>query len=99
MANFQKKLRKKQYWFHVKDIPGSHVILQTTEPTDAEIQEAAEIAAYYSKAQSSAHVQVDYVEVKRVKKPNGAKPGFVIYTGQNSIEVTPQPNKIDQMKL
>lgn len=94
-----KKAQKKQYWFHVKDIPGSHVILQTTEPTDAEIQEAAEIAAYYSKAQSSAHVQVDYVEVKRVKKPNGAKPGFVIYTGQNSIEVTPQPNKIDRMKL
>ncbi|MDN6028812.1 MAG: NFACT RNA binding domain-containing protein [Lactobacillus sp.] len=84
-----KKADKTDYWFHVKDIPGSHVILKTAHPTDADIRETAEIAAYFSKGRLSSHVQVDYVQTKRVKKPNGAKPGFVIYTGQNSIEVTP----------
>lgn len=84
-----KKANKKDYWFHVKNIPGSHVILQDENPTDDDIKQAAEIAAYFSKAKHSAHVPVDYVQVKRIKKPNGAKPGFVIYTGQHSIEVTP----------
>ena len=85
-----KKANKTDIWFHVKNIPGSHVILQSAEATDEDIRETAEIAAYFSKAKNSAHVQVDYVQDKRVKKPNGAKPGFVIYTGQNSIEVTPE---------
>lgn len=85
-----KKANKTDIWFHVKNIPGSHVILQDANPSDDDILEAAEIAAYFSKAKNSAHVQVDYVQDKRVKKPNGARPGFVIYTGQNSIEVTPE---------
>lgn len=84
-----KKADKFDYWFHVKNIPGSHCILCDQNPTDEDIAETAEIAAYFSKARLSGHVQVDYVQVKRVKKPNGAKPGFVIYTGQNSIETTP----------
>ncbi|KRL63619.1 Rqc2 family fibronectin-binding protein [Lactobacillus psittaci] len=84
-----KKADKFYYWFHVKNIPGSHCILCDQNPTDEDIAETAEIAAYFSKARLSGHVQVDYVQVKRVKKPNGAKPGFVIYTGQNSIETTP----------
>ena len=69
-------------------MPGSHVILQDNDPSDEDIKEAAEIAAYFSKGKNSSHVPVDYMQVKRIKKPNGAKPGFVIYTGQNSIEVT-----------
>ena len=89
-----KKANKTDIWFHVKNIPGSHVILQSPEATDEDILETAEIAAYFSKAKNSAHVQVDYVQDKRVKKPNGAKPGFVIYTGQNSIEVTPEKTRV-----
>lgn len=89
-----KKANKTDIWFHVKNIPGSHVILQDANPSDDDILEAAEIAAYFSKAKNSAHVQVDYVQDKRVKKPNGARPGFVIYTGQNSIEVTPEKDRV-----
>ena len=89
-----KKANKTDIWFHVKNIPGSHVILQSDQATEEDILETAEIAAYFSKAKDSAHVQVDYVQDKRVKKPNGAKPGFVIYTGQNSIEVTPEKDRI-----
>ena len=89
-----KKANKTDIWFHVKNIPGSHVILQSDQATEEDILETAEIAAYFSKAKDSAHVQVDYVQDKRVKKPNGAKPGFVIYTGQNSIEVTPEKDRV-----
>lgn len=89
-----KKANKTDIWFHVKNIPGSHVILQDANPSNDDILEAAEIAAYFSKAKNSAHVQVDYVQDKRVKKPNGARPGFVIYTGQNSIEVTPEKERV-----
>lgn len=89
-----KKANKTDIWFHVKNIPGSHVILQDANPSTDDILETAEIAAYFSKAKNSAHVQVDYVQDKRVKKPNGARPGFVIYTGQNSIEVTPEKERV-----
>lgn len=89
-----KKANKQDIWFHVKNIPGSHVILQDSQPSETDIIETAEIAAYFSKAKNSAHVQVDFVKDQRVKKPNGAKPGFVIYTGQNSIEVTPQKDRV-----
>ncbi len=94
-----KKANKNGYWFHVKNMPGSHVILMDSNPTDQDIQEAAEIAAYFSKGKLSAHVSVDYVQDKRVKKPNGAKPGFVIYTGQNSIEVTPEEKDVLSKKI
>lgn len=89
-----KKANKQDIWFHIKNIPGSHVILQDSQPSETDIIETAEIAAYFSKAKNSAHVQVDFVKDQRVKKPNGAKPGFVIYTGQNSIEVTPQKDRV-----
>lgn len=94
-----KKANKNDLWFHVKNIPGSHVILQDSSPTFEDIAEAAEIAAYFSKAKHSAHVQVDYVQDKHVKKPNGAKPGFVIYTGQNSIEVTPERERVFSKRI
>lgn len=89
-----KKANKTDYWFHVKNIPGSHVILQDDNPSDEDIKETAEIAAYFSKGKNGSHVQVDYIQDKRIKKPHGAKPGFVIYTGQNSIEVTPVEDEI-----
>ncbi|GAA3636472.1 NFACT RNA binding domain-containing protein [Lactobacillus hamsteri] len=94
-----KKANKTDYWFHVKNMPGSHVILRDDNPSDDDIREAAEIAAFFSKGKLSAHVQVDYVQDKRVKKPNGAKPGFVIYTGQNSIEVTPEEKEVLSKKI
>lgn len=71
---------KDDIWFHVKGIPGSHVILVTEgeEPTDRDYTEAAGIAAYFSKATAD-FVEVDYTRVKNIKKPQGAKPGFVTY--------------------
>ena len=79
-------------WLHTKDIPGSHVIIQTEggEPTDTAILEAASIAAYHSKARDSENVPVDYVQVKHVKKPAGAKPGMVIFTNNRTVWVNPE---------
>ncbi len=82
---------KHDIWFHVKDIPGSHVILVTggEEPSSADYTEAAEIAAYFSKA-GAASVAVDYTEVKNIKKPQGAKPGFVTYKTNYTAYVVPK---------
>ena len=77
-----KTAKKSDIWLHAKNIPGSHVIIQNSHPSEQTINEAANIAAYFSKFQLSASVPVDFVEVKKIKKPNGAKPGFVIYEGQ-----------------
>jgi len=78
-------------WMHTKDIPGSHVIIVTDgkEVPPATILEGANLAALHSKAKNSTQVPVDYVAKKHVKKPNGAKPGFVIYEGHNTVYVTP----------
>ena len=81
-------------WFHVKDTPGSHVILVTggEEPSAKDYTEAAEIAAYFSKA-GAASVAVDYTEVRNLKKPQGAKPGFVTYKTNYTAYVVPKnPN-------
>ena len=80
-------------WFHTKVIPGSHTIIRTQggkDVPDSTILEAAQIAAYYSKAQNSSKVPVDYTVVKNVKKPNGAKPGMVIYDHYNTLYVDPK---------
>ena len=81
---------KHDIWFHVKDMPGSHVILVTEgeEPSERDYTEAAEAAAYYSKA-TAAPVAVDYTQVRNVKKPGGSKPGFVIYKTNYTAYVTP----------
>lgn len=89
-----KTARKNHYWLHVKDLPGSHVIVESAEPSEATLVEAATIAAYYSKARLSANIPVDYVRVKNIHKPNGAKPGFVIYTGQKTLFVTPEEKEV-----
>lgn len=78
-------------WLHTKDIPGSHVILKTAgkEPKEADILGAASIAAFHSKAKNSENVPVDYVPIKLVKKPAGAKAGMVIFTGNRTVYVSP----------
>jgi predicted ribosome quality control (RQC) complex YloA/Tae2 family protein len=77
---------REEYWFHVKDVPGSHVILKVDgEPTEEQILEAAKVAVKFSKANEGDKVQVDYVKRKNINKPKGAKPGFVIYNGESTI--------------
>lgn len=88
-----KTANKNEIWLHVKDIPGSHVVIRDTNPSDQTILEAAQLAAYFSKGRDSDNVPVDYLPVKRLHKPNGAKPGFVTFTGQTTIRVT--PHKLD----
>ena len=82
---------KADIWFHAKDTPGSHVILVTEgeEPPEKDYTEAAELAAYYSKA-AGGPIAVDYTAVKNVKKVPGAKPGFVIYKTNYTAYVTPR---------
>ena len=83
---------KNDLWFHTKDIPGSHTVIITDgrEVSDEAILEAAQIAAYFSKAKDSSQVPVDYTLIRRVNKPQGAKPGKVIYTEQKTVYVTPK---------
>jgi predicted ribosome quality control (RQC) complex YloA/Tae2 family protein len=76
-------------WLHTKDIPGSHVVIRSREPGEETIREAAHLAAYFSKSQGSASVPVDYTKIRHVKKPNGAKPGYVTYDKQKTLFVTP----------
>ena len=78
-----------EWWLHAKNMPGSHVIVVNTRPTERTLHEAACLAAYYSKGRTGHQVPVDYTQKKRVKKPAGAKPGFVIYTQQRTLYVTP----------
>ncbi|HFU6842068.1 TPA: NFACT family protein [Streptococcus agalactiae] len=95
-----KMARKGELWFHAKDIPGSHVLIRDNlNPSDEVKTDAAELAAYYSKARLSNLVQVDMIEVKKLNKPSGTKPGFVTYTGQKTLRVTPTQEKIDSLKL
>ncbi|EOI7832379.1 fibronectin-binding protein EfbA [Enterococcus hirae] len=93
-----KTAKKTDYWLHAKNIPGSHVIIKSDQPSDETINEAAELAAYFSKYRHSAQVPVDLVQVKHLRKPNGAKPGYVIYENQKTIIVTPEEEKINKMK-
>ncbi|MFT8949213.1 MAG: NFACT RNA binding domain-containing protein [Liquorilactobacillus hordei] len=93
-----KMAQKKDIWLHAKNIHGSHVIIHDSQPSEQTLLEAAELAAYYSKARSSGNVPVDFVTVKNIRKPNGAKPGFVIYEGQQTLYVTPDEEKIKKMK-
>ena len=83
-------------WLHTKEIPGSHVILRTNgnEPTEDDLLIAASLAAHFSKASGSSNIPVDCTDVRYVKKPSGAKPGFVIFTHQCTLAVTPDEEKL-----
>lgn len=86
-------------WLHTKDIPGSHVILRCTgrEPAPDALAAAAILAAWFSKARASATVPVDYARRRHVKKPAGAKPGYVIYDHQKTLYVTPDEEQVNQL--
>ena len=93
-----KKAKKSYWWAHAKDIPGSHVIIEDSEPSEKTIEEACMLAAYYSKYRLSSSVPVDVVQVRQIKKPNGAKPGYVIYEGQTTYFVTPSAEAVRSLK-
>lgn len=93
-----KLAQKSHIWLHTKDIPGSHVVIHSNSPDEETLKEAANLSAYFSKARDSSSVPVDYTEIRHVKKPNGAKPGFVIYFEQKTIYVTPNEELILKMK-
>ncbi|MFA6808489.1 MAG: NFACT RNA binding domain-containing protein, partial [Eubacteriales bacterium] len=88
-------------WLHVKEIPGSHVIvpLKNEEefPDDETLLDAATLAIYFSQARGSSNVAVDYTHVKQIKKPNGAKPGMVVYEQNWSLYLTPKQEDIDRL--
>ncbi len=90
--------RKTDIWLHAKDIPGSHVIIRSDEPSDETLTEAAMLAAYFSKYRNSAQVPVDCVQVKHIRKPNGAKPGYVIYENQKTLYVTPEEAVVEKLR-
>ncbi|MGT2911311.1 Rqc2 family fibronectin-binding protein [Streptococcus cameli] len=95
-----KMAKKGELWFHAKEIPGSHVIItDNVDPSDEVKTDAAELAAYFSKARHSNLVQVDMIEAKKLHKPTGGKPGFVTYRGQKTLRVTPTEEKIQSMKI
>ncbi len=93
-----KAAARDEIWLHTKDIPGSHVVIRSKEPSEDVILEAAQIAAYFSKARNSSSVPVDFTRVRHVKKPAGAKPGFVIYEQQQTVYVTPDEDVILKLK-
>lgn len=94
-----KLAQKTDYWFHAKQTAGSHVVLlcEGREPTDLDFTVAAEIAAYYSKAEGE-NIAVDYTMAKNVKKPSGGKPGLVIYHTNWTAYVTPNGERIAAMR-
>lgn len=91
---------KQDLWLHVKDAPGSHVVIRCRGQIVPEntLIEAAHLAAYYSKARYSSNVPIDYTLVKHVRKPRGAKPGMVIYDNHKTIYITPQPELVEKLK-
>ncbi len=93
-----KMAKKSETWLHTKDIPGSHVVIHSDDPDETTLHEAAILSSYFSKARESSSVPVDYTEVRHVKKPNGSKPGFVIYFEQKTLYVTPDESIVLQLK-
>ncbi|GAA3188822.1 NFACT RNA binding domain-containing protein [Lentilactobacillus kefiri] len=89
---------KRDTWLHTKNIPGSHVIIRSFDPSEQTLAEAANLAAYFSKARESSKVQVDYTKVKNIRKPNGTKPGYVIYDSQTTLFVTPDEELVDKLR-
>ena len=93
-----KAANRNDIWLHTKDIPGSHVVIRSSDPSEQTLLEGAQLAAYFSKSKHSSSVPVDYTHIRHVKKPNGAKPGFVTYDNQKTVFVTPEENIIQTLK-
>ena len=95
-----KMAEKTDYWFHAKNVPGSHVLMMCAgeEPDAKDFTEAAEIAAFNSKAEGE-NIAVDYTYAKNVKKPPSSKPGFVIYHTNWTAYVTPYKDKVESLKV
>lgn len=88
------------WWFHAKAMPGSHVVIKTEgaeEIPDRTFEEAGKLAAYYSKGRGQDKVEIDYIQKKHVKKPNGSKPGFVVYYTNYSLMIDSDISKIQQL--
>lgn len=96
-----KQAKKNDLWFHTKNIPGSHVVVVTQgrEPTLQTIGEAALLAAVYSRGRNSLDVAVDYTRVRNVSKPQGAKPGMVIYVGNKTVYARPDAAEAEKMRV
>lgn len=92
--------RKNDYWFHVKNGPGSHVILKTegTEPSEDVLRQCAELAAYYSRSRQSSNVEVDYTKRQFIRRHPSNQTGLVIYTDFSTLYVTPNKEHIEQLK-
>ena len=92
---------KTDLWLHVKGIPGSHVIIACggAEPPDTTVTEAMLLAAWYSRGRDGQGVEVDCTQVRNVKKPNGAKPGMVIYDRYRTGCVTPDPEIVKRLTI
>lgn len=91
----------KDMWFHVRNMPGSHVLIKChkKDVPESTMEEAASIAAWHSKASGSSNVPVDYTFIKHVRKPSGAKPGMVTYENFKTIFVTPDDNLIEGLRF
>lgn len=91
---------KLDIWLHVHNITGSHVIIETNgeTPPDTTIEDACILAVHHSRAKTSAQVPVDYCLVKYVKKPNGSKPGMVIFTHNKTAYITPDEDRVNRLK-
>ncbi|WP_172194874.1 Rqc2 family fibronectin-binding protein [Saccharibacillus qingshengii] len=81
-------------WLHTKDIPGSHVLIRSAEYGETTLNEAAQLAAFFSQAKHSSSVPVDTTQIRHVRKPSGSKPGFVIYDHQKTLFVTPDEDLV-----
>lgn len=96
-----RKAKPTDLWLHVKNIPGSHVLIPLNEgeefPDDTTLEEAAALAIYYSQTRGSSQVPVDYTHVKQIKKPNAAKPGMVIYEQNWTLFLTPKAGILDKL--
>lgn len=92
-----KERRKDYIWLHIKDFPGSHVLVCSKEPNEETIHAAGMLAAYFSKLRMSENVAVDYTQVQHVSKPTGAKPGYVIYVKQKTMFVTPTVSALQEL--
>ncbi|MDU7111719.1 MAG: NFACT RNA binding domain-containing protein, partial [Clostridium perfringens] len=89
---------KNDTWLHTKDIPGSHVIVKSSNIPDKTLEEAANLAVFYSKGKGGTKIPVDYTLVKNVKKPSGSKPGMVIYSTNKTVYMD-SPKEINLEKL